>query len=143
MSVTKHLTAVTLAGLITVVSGCSNDSNPVSPDFDDGSPSSPITEQVENSLPEPMGLSKGNAGKPIEHSLNIAAGKLDINEKLRLKNILAGYFSFDEYLLEGQIRQGGYVNKLYATNGHYDATLNKFIIKAEDLIDSPKKSFVI
>lgn len=144
MSVLKSFTVIAIGCSVALASGCSKDNNkPFTPGFDDGTPPSPVTEKVQNNLPEPMDLNKGMAANAIDHSVEIASDKLNINEQLKLKHVLSGYNGFDEYLFEAQLRDGDSVKKLYASNGHYDEKLNKFVVQTSDIVGTKKKSLVI
>lgn len=143
MSIIKRFSVIAIGCSIALASGCSKDNGkPLSPGFDDGAPPTPTTEKVQNNLPDPMALNKGMASAAIDHSVSLAAGKLNINEQLKLKHILSGYNSFDEYLFEAQIRDKGRVKTLYASNGRYDEKTNKFVVQAVDLVGEAKKSLV-
>lgn len=140
----KTKIALYLISTSIMLAGCSNgQDSPSKPSFKDGSPPVPKTEISAVRLPEPLGLNKGMANSAIEKSILIAGDSLNINEKLRLKNILTGYNGFDQYVFEAQIRSSGIIEKVYAGTGRYDTSSNQFVIDSEDFSSETKKLTVI
>lgn len=140
----KTKIALYLISTSIMLAGCSNgQDSPSKPGFKDGSPPVPKTEISAVRLPEPLGLNKGIANSAIEKSILIAGDSLNINEKLRLKNILTGYNGFDQYVFEAQIRSSGIIEKVYADTGRYDTSSNQFVIDSEDFSSETKKLTVI
>lgn len=143
MSIKKVVLFSVLSTMVAIASGCSKDNGqPFKPDFDDKSPPTPVAD-IQSQLPEPMALSKGSAQQAIEHSLILAGDDFNINEELRLKSLLTGYNGFNEYALDSQVRGASKVNKLYASQGQYNAVKNKFIIQGKDINELSKKNLVI
>ena len=133
-------------GLASVMlTGCSDNSKPKSPapNFDDGSPTLPVTSSGASNIPEPMGWNKGSATGAIEVALNASKDDFDVNQKLKLKSLLSGYYNFDNYVIEARVRDDGVVKKLYAKTGRYDPQRNVFTVDVKDVISSEKKSLIV
>ncbi len=140
MNLFKRSRLSVMASAIIIVGCGGNPSNPDKLDIPNGSPSPPVTEAVKTNIPEALGLNKGGAEKVVDKSVDMYEGSFDVNQKIQLRTLLTGYYNFESYVFDAQIkRDGGVVDRLYATSGYYDANLNRFVIKGSDFVVAPKK----